>query len=292
MSNIKSVQQIIKPPPTHWVGDGFKVHGFFPASTSIDDKRMSPFYLLDYNAKFVFPPSETPRGVGVHPHRGIETVTIAFKGKVEHHDSTGKSGIIGEGDIQWMTAGSGILHKEFHEKEFSKAGGEFQMVQIWVNLPSRYKMTPPKYQAIENHQFGKFKLDNNKGLVEIIAGEYEGIKGSASTFSPIEMYNCNLKKEAKLNFNLPAEFNTGILILEGSIKINDQDIIQTNHFCLFNNEGTEIEIEALEDAKFLVLSGEPIDEPIVSYGPFLMNTKEEIQQAFNDYNSGKFGYLE
>jgi redox-sensitive bicupin YhaK (pirin superfamily) len=246
---------------------------------------------LDYNSKIDFSPSENPRGVNVHPHRGFETVTIAYKGKIEHYDSTGNSGVISEGGIQWMTAGSGILHKEFHEKEFSKAGGEFHMVQIWVNLPSKYKMTAPKYQAIENNQLDKYQLPDSKGVVEVIAGEYEGIKGSATTFTPIEMYSCRVLKGAALDLSLPADFNTGILILEGSIKINDNHIALTDNFCLFKNDGTGIKIETLEDAIFLVLSGEPINEPIVSHGPFLMNTAEEIQQAMRDFGSGKFGHL-
>jgi Pirin-related protein len=179
----KSVEQIFAPPPTHWVGDGFKVHGFLPGRGA-DGSRTSPFYLLDYNAKYNFPPSTNLLGVGPHPHRGFETVTIAYHGRIAHHDSTGGGGIIGEGDVQWMTAGSGILHKEYHEEEFNRSGGLFQMVQLWVNLPAKDKMTPPKYQAITNAQMGRFDLPDNGGIVEVIAGEFNGVKGPAMTFSP------------------------------------------------------------------------------------------------------------
>jgi redox-sensitive bicupin YhaK (pirin superfamily) len=170
MKNKKTVETIIAPPPPHMVGDGFRVHNFFPNSRSIDKKRMSPFFLLDYNSKVEFAPSETPRGVSIHPHRGFETVTIAYHGKVAHHDSAGNSGVIGEGDVQWMTAASGLLHKEYHEKEFSRKGGLFQMVQLWVNLPAKYKMTPPKYQEITHDKMGIYKLPNGKGVIEVIAG--------------------------------------------------------------------------------------------------------------------------
>jgi len=292
MSNQKTVQQVLPPPTPHMVGDGFRVHNFFPGGYNMPEDRMSPFYMMDYNAKFEFPPSEKPKGVDVHPHRGFETVTIAYKGSVEHYDSAGNHGIIGEGDLQWMTAGSGVLHKEFHEKEFSKTGGTFQMVQLWVNLPAKHKMTPPKYQGIENKQLGRYPLSNNLGEIEIIAGSYQGTKGPANTFSPVEMYNGKVKKGAKVSFELPARFNTGILVVEGSLKINDSDVAPVNNFVLFTHSGEHFSIEALEDSIFLVLSGEPLNEPIVAHGPFLMNTVDEIRQARRDFGSGKFGHLE
>lgn len=292
MSKEKTVNHIFEPAPPHMVGDGFRVHNFFPSGHKIGQHRMSPFFLMDYNSKIEFPPSDKPRGVDVHPHRGFETVTIAYNGRIEHYDSTGKSGVIGEGDIQWMTAGSGILHKEFHEKEFSKQGGEFQMVQLWVNLPAKDKKAPPKYQDLKNSQLGKYQVQDDKGIMEVIAGEYKGVKGPASTFTPIEMYNGRLKKDAQLDISLPADFNTGILVIEGSIKINNDKTAPADHFILFNNDGTEIKIETLEDSIFLVLSGEPINEPIVAYGPFLMNTVDEVQEAIRDFNSGKYGTLE
>lgn len=292
MSNIKSVQQVLAPPPPHMVGDGFRVHNFFPSGYSMDQQRMSPFYMLDYNSSIEFPPSERPRGVGVHPHRGFETVTIAYKGKVEHHDSMGNTGIIGEGEVQWMTAGGGILHKEYHEREFSKKGGPFQMVQLWVNLPSKDKMTAPRYQAITHENIGKYKSPNSLATVEVIAGKYEGIQGGASTFTPIEMYNIRLKDGDKINFSLPETYNTGLLVLEGNVNINDTDDVQTDHFCLFRNDGTDFSIKASGDSLVLLLSGEPINEPIVAHGPFVMNTADEIHQAMRDFGSGKFGELE
>jgi len=291
MKNKKTVETIIAPPPPHMVGDGFRVHNFFPNSRSIDKKRMSPFFLLDYNSKVEFTPSEIPRGVRVHPHWGFETVTIAYHGKVAHHDSAGNSGVISEGDVQWMTAASGLLHKEYHEKEFSKKGGLFQMVQLWVNLPAKYKMTPPKYQEISNHKMGVYKLPGDTGIIEVIAGEYLGVKGAATTFTPMYVYNARLNKNAEAEFNFPSNFNTGILVIEGSATINDSRVA-ADHFVLFKNDGETITAKTGEGAVLLVLSGEPIHEPIAQYGPFLMNTWQELEQAIDDVNAGKFGVLE
>ena len=204
----KNIEIIVNPPAPHFVGDGFRVHNFIPSGYHLDMQRMSPFIMLDYNSKFHFPPSNEPKGVGVHPHRGFETVTIAYKGKVAHHDSTGNTGVIGEGDVQWMTAASGILHKEYHEEEFSRTGGEFQMVQLWVNLPAKDKMSTPKYQGITNDQIQKFTLADNAGEIEVIAGEYQGLKGSASTFTKVNLMNAKLKKNGVANFSFPAHFNT------------------------------------------------------------------------------------
>lgn len=285
----KQVAAILNAPAPHMVGDGFRVHNFFPSGYRLN---MSPFYMLDYNAKIEFSARNEPRGVGVHPHRGFETVTIAYHGAVAHHDSAGNSGVIYPGDIQWMTAASGILHKEYHEEEFSKKGGVFQMVQLWVNLPAKDKMSMPKYQGIKKSELQQFVLPDNTGVIEIIAGTYEDKKGSASTFSPIEMYNARLNNGAKATFNFPANYNTGMVVIEGTIKVNGNEIANTDQFIHFKNEGEEIAIEALADSVILILSGEPINEPITAYGPFLMNTGEEIQQALADYNEGKFGYLE
>src|SRR6187549_1463734 len=206
MSNQRSVEAVIAPPPPHMVGDGFRVHNFFPGTKQIGKTRMSPFFMLDYGSKIDFSPKDEPRGVGVHPHAGFETVTIAYHGKVAHHDSAGNSGIIGEGDVQWMTAGSGLLHKEYHEEEFSKKGGPFQMIQLWVNLPAKDKMSKPKYQAITNEQLGKYQLDNG-GVVEVIAGKFKEEKEAASTFTPIEIYNVKIKKGTAVSFDLPENFN-------------------------------------------------------------------------------------
>src|SRR5687767_6083331 len=287
---IKAIKEIIPAPPPHMVGDGFRVHNFFPTNPVIGKKGMSPFFLLDYNAKIEFAPTDTPRGVDVHPHRGFETVTIAYHGRIAHHDSAGNSGVIGEGDVQWMTAASGLLHKEYHEKEFSKTGGPFQMVQLWVNLPAKYKMTAPKYQEITHGMMGKYELPDTNGTVEVIAGEYNGIKGPASTFTPMHVYNARLKQGAELMFSFPSTYNTGILAVEGSVQVNGEKLV-ADHFALFKNDGDQIHVQVNEDAVLLILSGEPIDEPIAQYGPFLMNTWEELEQAVKDVNAGKFGVL-
>lgn len=288
----KNIELVASPPNPHFVGDGFRGHNFIPGGFRMDMERMSPFILLDYNSKFTFPPSDKPKGVGVHPHRGFETVTIAYKGKVAHHDSSGGGGIIGEGDVQWMTAASGVLHKEYHEAEFSKRGGDFQMVQLWVNLPAKDKMSKPKYQAISQAEMAIHSLPGDAGLIEVIAGNYNDSKGPASTFTPLHMFNARLNEKAKASFSFPSHYNTGVLVIEGSIKVNDSEIALTDHFVLFENEGESFTVEALEKSVALILSGEPINEPIAAQGPFVMNTKQEIREAINDFNMGKFGYLE
>jgi len=288
---LKPIEHIINPPPPHMVGDGFRVHSFFPGGRLIDKKRMSPFFLLDYGAKVDFSPSEEPRGVGVHPHAGFETVTIAYHGKIAHHDSAGHHGIIGEGDVQWMTAGSGLLHKEYHEEGFSKTGGLFQMVQLWVNLPAVFKKTKPKYQEITHQQMGRQILEDGQSFIEVIAGSYQNTKGPAYTFSPMQVYNAHLRKNASATFEFPAHYNTGMLVIEGSVEINGSPVA-TDHFVLFRNEGETVQLKAAENSIVLVLSGEPIQEPIAAYGPFLMNTWPEVEQAIKDANAGKFGILE
>ncbi len=286
---VKQISAILNPPAPHMVGDGFRVHNFFPSGYKLS---MSPFFLLDYNAKIEFSARNEPRGVGVHPHRGFETVTIAYQGAVAHHDSAGNSGIIYPGDVQWMTAASGILHKEYHEETFSKKGGLFQMVQLWVNLPAKDKMSTPKYQALKHNEIAKVILPDNAGTIEVIAGDFNQTKGSASTFTPIEAYNARLTKGGKVSVNFPANYNTALVVIEGEIKVNGSSIAKADQLVHFKNEGEIIEIEALADSVVLMLSGEPINERITQYGPFLMNTPEEIQQALADYNEGKFGYLE
>lgn len=287
----KKVEIIVAPKPAHFVGDGFRVHNFIPSDAHLDMKRMDPFIMLDYNSKFNFTPTEKPRGVGVHPHRGFETVTIAYQGKVEHHDSSGGGGIIDQGDVQWMTAASGVLHKEFHETEWAKKGGIFQMVQLWVNLPAKDKMSTPKYQAISYSKMEKVNLGES-GFVEIIAGEFNDKKGPAFTFSPVNLMNAKLQKDGKAEFNFPANFNTAALVIEGNILVNGAEKVATDHFVLFENKGETFTIEATEESIVLILSGEPLNEPIAPHGPFVMNTREEIVQAFADFNNGKFGVLE
>lgn len=289
---IKKVVRVVAPKAPHFVGDGFRVSNFIPSVPDLHMARMSPFILLDYASKYRFTPSpQDPRGVGVHPHRGFETVTIAYKGSVSHHDSSGGSGTIYEGDVQWMTAASGVLHKEYHSEEFNRNGGEFQMIQLWVNLPAKDKMSPPKYQAISADQIPQFVLPDQAGTVDVIAGEFEGVKGAATTFTPLHMMNARVVNGSTLSFHFPANYNTLMLVVEGSIRVNDQADIPTDHLVFFENEGEDIVVEATKDTVVLVLSGEPIDEPIASHGPFVMNTQEEIQQAFRDFQSGKFGTL-
>lgn len=288
----KQIELVIAPPSPHMVGDGFRVHNFIPSGYHLDMKRMDPFILMDYNSKFYFPPSDKPRGVGVHPHKGFETVTIAYHGKVAHHDSSGGGGVIGQGDVQWMTAASGVLHKEYHEENFSKKGGDFQMVQLWVNLPAKEKKSSPKYQSITHNKVSKYNLPDHGGSIEVISGAYKNTKGSASTFSPVHLQNARLNKGAKADFEFPSHYNTGLLVIEGAVKVNEEEMVPQDHFALFQNEGENFTIEATENAVVLILSGEPLNEPIAAQGPFVMNTREELIQAYEDFNLGKFGYLE
>lgn len=291
MKNIKAIKAIFnRPDRPGMVGDGFRVYNYFPSGNNIR-KEVSPFLMLDFGASHYFPPSDKPRGVDVHPHRGFETVTIAYKGAVAHHDSAGNSGIIYPGDVQWMTAGSGILHKEYHEENFSKKGGDFEMAQIWVNLPKSHKMTPPKYQEVTGANVAKVVSSDGKSEVRVIAGNYNGTKGAASTFTPLNMFDIKLKAGANLSFDIPASHNTMLLVVEGSVTVNGSEA-QIHDFILFRDNAETIEIKTSEDAVVLVLSGEPIDEPIAQYGPFVMNTQQELMEAIDDFNAGKFGKLE
>jgi len=290
--NTKKVELVMQPREPHWVGDGFRVHNFIPGGYRLEMERMNPFILLDYHSKYYYAPTEKPKGVGVHPHRGFETVTIAYKGRVAHHDSGGGGGIIGEGDVQWMTAASGILHKEYHEKSWSKQGGDFHLVQLWVNLPAKDKMSEPKYQPITNDLMGKVQLPDDSGIIEVIAGTYQETKGPATTFSPINLFNAKLKKNGKAAFTFPANYNTALLVIEGSIIINGDEKVLSDHMALFENEGESFSIEAQEDSIVLIMSGEPLNEPIAAHGPFVMNTMDQIKEAYNDYHRGKFGVLE
>lgn len=288
----KNVETVMAPKPPHFVGDGFRVHRFIPYENRLDRERMDPFIVMDYNSKYYFPPSDEPKGVGVHPHKGFETVTIAYKGKVAHEDSSGGGGVIGEGDVQWMTAGSGILHKEYHEEEFSQNGGDFQMVQLWVNLPAKNKDSDPKYQSITHDEVQKYQLPEGAGIIEVIAGRYKEIEGSASTFTPVNLQNARLNRGGRADFLFPADYNTALLVIEGNIKVNDTKTVEQDHFALFENEGESFTIEAAEDSVVLVMSGDPIEEPMAAQGPFVMNTREELMQAFKDFRTGKFGKLE
>lgn len=289
---MKTVNKIVKPRTPHFVGDGFRVHNFIPSTPGMSMLEMDPFINFDYNSKFNFSPSDIPRGVGVHPHKGFETVTIAFQGQIEHGDSSGGGGIIAQGDVQWMTAGAGILHKEFHETSWSKQGGIFQMVQLWVNLPAKYKNTPAKYQSLKNQAIAKYNLKDQSGFIEVIAGNYMGVEGSASTFTPMEMYTIKAKKGSEIPLSFPANYTTLLLVVEGQIKVNNGPKVEVDHVVLMNKDGQDFQVSLESDAIVLVLSGEPIQEPIAHHGPFVMNTREELIQAFDDFQAGKFGLLD
>lgn len=291
MKDLKQISQILpRPPKPGMVGDGFRVYNYFPNGYPLREK-LDPFLMLDFGPEFDFGPSDNPRGVDVHPHKGFETVTIAYKGSVEHYDSTGNRGVINPGDVQWMTAGAGILHKEFHEKEFSKKGGPFEMVQLWVNLPKKDKLTPPKYQPLVSSKINKVDLSGGNGFVKVIAGKFNDVKGSASTFTEMNLFDIHLNKNGEMTFDIPSSHNACILVIEGSVEVNGQPAGMHN-FILFRNEGETINIQAKENSIVLFLSGLPINEPIAQYGPFVMNTKQELQEAFMEFESGKFGKLE
>lgn len=292
MSDIRNIEQIFRGPAPHMVGDGFRVSTYFPSESLPDQKRMSPFFLMDYNYPLQISPTLQPLGVGAHPHKGFETVTVAFDGAVAHHDSRGHSGVIYPGDVQWMTAGAGVLHKEYLEDQFIKNGGTLHMLQLWVNLPKQYKSTPPKYQAITHEQMGQFKLPNDGGEMFVVAGEYNGVKGPAFTFTPINMYDVRLRTKGQLDINFPSSYNTGILVAQGQVTVNQNYSAVASDFVLFKNEDGLIHLEAIEDAIVVVLSGQPIDEPIAAHGPFVMNTRHELVEAFQEFQSGKFGYLD
>lgn len=285
----RSIEGTYKGAPVHMVGDGFRVSNYFPSGNNFGN-RFSPFLLLDYNLPYEFAPSDAVKGVGAHPHRGFETVSIAYEGYVEHHDNFGNHGIIGPGDVQWMTAGSGLLHKEYHEREFSRQGGVFHFIQLWVNLPRAYKMHAPRYQELLKADMGRVPLPDHGGEVRIIAGAFNGVGGPAQTFTPINLFDIALKRQGIAQFELPAAHNTAAIVLRGNAKMNDSQVAEEGTFILFDNAAGDIRVEGMtEDALVLVLSGEPIHEPVFQYGPFVMNTREEIIQAYADFQAGKMG---
>ncbi|WP_159990316.1 pirin family protein [Pelistega ratti] len=288
---MKKVMNIATAPAKHWVGNGFHVHGMFNYNDT--SRNLDPFLLMDYNSPRYFDGGRTSdfRGVGEHPHRGFETVTIAYQGEVSHKDSYGGGGTIGTGDVQWMTAGSGLMHQEYHSEKFSAEGGIFEMVQLWVNLPAKDKMTAPKYQAITAKEIPTVQLADEAGQVRIIAGALEGTQGPASTFSPVNMWDVQLKAGKKHTFAVPSSHNLIILVREGTILINDDSVARQNELVTFEKGGEDVQIEANNDVSLLILTGEPLNEPVVGYGPFVMNTEEEIVQAFQDIKSGKFGQI-
>lgn len=283
----KKLIHIFKPEYRHWVGDGFHVYSMFQPSPDIY-KMTNPFLMLDFAPAETFSPSANRRGVGEHPHRGFETVTFAYQGEVEHRDSSGGGGIIKAGDVQWMTAASGVVHDEFHTDDFTKSGGLFEMVQLWVNLPKEFKMSPPKYQGVKNDDFPRLNYSDNTEI-KVIAGSFKNTKGSCSTFSPINIYEIDSNAgEVKLSFSQTS--NTLILVLKGAIELDSQTI-DKEQIAVFSKEGTDLTLKTSVDTKILVLNAEPIDEPMIAYGPFVMNTKSEIIAAYEDYNNGKMGKL-
>lgn len=286
---MKKILSIETNPKGHWVGDGFPVRSLFSYSTHA--KELSPFLLLDFAGPAEFAPAAKPRGVGQHPHRGFETVTIVYKGEVSHRDSTGQGGTIGPGDVQWMTAGAGILHEEFHSEAFTRAGGTLQMIQLWVNLPAQHKMTPPRYQAILNAEIPAVALANHAGIVRVIAGEYGEFKGPANTFSPMNVWDLQLRAGQPTTIAANEGWNTALIMLNGQIRVNGEGVAQDGEMAVLSASGADVSIEALTDASVLLLGGEPINEPVVGYGPFVMNTRREIERAIADFNGGKFGQM-
>ena len=287
----RSLEGLVEGLPEHWVGDGFHVSNYFPGATETM-KRMSPFFLLDYQKPERFEPTAHRRGVGTHPHRGFETVTLAFEGAVAHRDSAGNGGVIRPGETQWMTAGGGVLHNEYHEEAFAKAGGVLHMAQLWVNLPRKHKLTPAKYQALENGRIPEVALPGGKGVVRVVAGEHEGTRGAASTFTPVELFDLSLAPGGAARLRAPKDHNAALLVLEGTVSANGSRPARAGDFLLFKNDGDEVRVESDAPARALYLGGAPIDEPLVHYGPFVMNTTDEINQAITDYRAGKFGALD
>lgn len=287
---MKKILSHYQSPRMHWVGNGFPVRSLFTHNSH--GRSLSPFLLLDYAGPYVFlPTTRIRRGVDEHPHRGFETVTIVYAGEVEHRDSAGNGGVIYPGDVQWMTAGKGVLHEEFHTRAFVERGGELEMVQLWINLPAKDKMTAPRYQAITAAQIPQLALGNNAGTVRVIAGDFDGTAGAASTFSPINIWDLRLHANGACTLNLPAGHNAQVVVLRGTVQLNGETILRAAQWALLDTAGSHITLEANNDAVVLVLSGEPIDEPVAAYGPFVMNTQAELAEAFEDFNAGSFGKM-
>ena len=279
---MKQLHRITRTDESHWVGDGFPVRTLFSYNTP--DAEVSPFLMLDYAGPTEFPPASKPRGVGFHPHRGFETVTILYQGEVEHHDTAGNGGMIGPGDVQWMTAAKGLLHEEMHSAAFTRQGGMFEAIQLWVNLPAKYKLIAPHYQSITNDQIPVVKLDENGSVLRIIAGDYQGFKGPANTYTPINLWDLRLLAGQTVELDIPEDYTTMLFALKGSLKINNSATMNDVELAFFERKGKTITLSAFKDATLLIMSGEPINEPIAGYGPFVMNTHEEIRQAIEDFS--------
>lgn len=287
MTTQKNVLGTYGAGSNHWVGDGFPVRNLFPSN----GVEVSPFLMLDYAGPSKFEPSKKQRGVGEHPHRGFETVTIAYQGSVGHRDSAGNSGVIYPGDVQWMTAASGVVHEELHEAEFTKKGGIFEMVQLWVNLPKAQKMSKPGYQAITKEQIPVIELEGG-GHARVIAGELLGKRGPAKTFTPVNLFDVILKAGERFELPLPEGHNAAVVLRKGDVLLNGTERLRGEALIApLSEEGDTVSLEAKTDTQLLILSGEPIREPVASYGPFVMNTREELQQAVEDYRAGRMGHL-
>lgn len=287
---VKSLHRVLRSQGSHWVGDGFPVRSLLSYDSGLEALQ-SPFLLLDYAGPHDFPPTERHLGVGAHPHRGFETVTIVYDGEVEHRDSSGAGGKIGKGDVQWMTAACGVVHEEFHGREFAKQGGRFEMVQLWVNLPAKDKLNPPSYQGIVDSQIPHATLPTQQGYVRVIAGTFAGQQGPARTHTPINVWDMRLNAGASLDVDVPEGHSCVLLVLQGSVTVNGQTPVQAAEIGLFEWAGNHIHLDSSEAATVLLLTGEPLNEPVVGYGPFVMNTQQEIRQAIEDYRSGKMGKL-
>ncbi|MGH8023368.1 MAG: pirin family protein [Limisphaerales bacterium] len=274
----------------HWVGNGFPVRSVFDYNGL--GRELSPFLLLDYAAPYQFPPGNEKRGVGGHPHKGFETVTVAWQGELEHRDSSGGGGKIGPGDVQWMTAGNGIVHEEFHSADFTRKGGTLQMAQLWVNLRAQDKSAKAGYQTLQKARIPIVDLPQDAGTVRVIAGEFAGQKGAAKTFTPINVWDVNLRPGKAVELPLPDGHTSIFLVLSGEVLVNGEKVAREGDLAIFARAGNGIRLEAKTDAKLLLMDGEPIDEPIVGQGPFVMNSREEIQQAFEDYQLGRMGEID
>jgi len=288
-TTMKELIGLYQPGSRHMVGDGFPVRNLFPSNDL--DREVSPFLMLDYAGPQYFEPTDHPRGVGEHPHRGFETVTIVYEGVVAHRDSAGNAGVIGPGDVQWMTAASGVVHEELHEKEFAKKGGTLHAIQLWVNLPRASKMSAPGYQTILNADIPSIDLDDEGGRLRVIAGSFLGQRGPAHTFTPVELYDLELKAGHHVLLTFPEGHNASLLVLQGRASVNGGQAAGEAELIVCTRNGSQVAVAAHEDSRLLVMAGEPIEEPIARYGPFVMNTKAELVQAVNDYNAGKMGHL-
>lgn len=291
-TNVRKLEQVkvYQPGSRHVVGDGFHVRNLFPSNDL--DRELSPFIMLDYAGPTVYPATDTPRGVGEHPHRGFETVTVVYQGMLAHRDSAGNSGVIGPGDVQWMTAASGVVHEEMHEREWAKRGGTLQAIQLWVNLPKAFKMSAPGYQTILNDQIPVIHLEAGAGSLRVIAGSVHGVKGPAKTFTPVELYDLRLRAGRSMPLQIPNDFNVGLFVLSGRASLEGTHRLTEAELAVFVSNGEPVMITAEEGATILVMAGEAIHEPVARYGPFVMNTKAELVQAVNDYQAGKMGHLD